>query len=121
MPRPKAKSTKSRKSSKSKEPSWGWQNCSLNEGKEDSFYGQLRLTPEFLEEILDRVDAGDIQLNDEGYFVLFTNYYPRESGRNFFWSGNVIIPEDREEDEDDEDEDDEPPRRSSRKKTTRRR
>lgn len=131
----------SSKKSKRKEPEFGYQNISLWE-KENSksgvvMSGYVQLTPEFLEDLLIKVEEEEIEISDSGHIQLVVALYESTAeGRNASdYFGSIFVGEPREEkttkknsrrssrdedDEDDEDEEETPdPRRRKASRTAR--
>ena len=86
---------------KSAEPEFGWQNISLWEADRGNavFSGKINFTPEFIEDLLDRIDDGDLDLNKEGYFTVNVSIRENtnENPNAPVYLGNIYVPEPQEE------------------------
>lgn len=125
------------KKKQSEAPPLGWQNISLWEKPNSKsgvvLSGYVQLTPEFLEDLLTRLDEDELELTDNGHIQLVVAIRESESnGRNANdYYGNIFLGDQeeeqpkrrtkkasrRDEEEEDEEEEVEDPRR--RRGTTR--
>lgn len=97
----KTSSAKGRSQTKSSEPEFGWQNISLWEADRGNaaLTGKINFTPEFLEDLLDRIDAEELELNKDGYCTINVSIRENtnENPSSPVYLGNIYVPEKQEE------------------------